>query len=143
MDAVDPAAGEQQLEFREQIALSNAISWVDSLLIHEANGGASVAQKLGAALVLQSLEPVLTFAWPDRPDVENLDEFVLQARARFLSYLRDEKGSASFVPAVEWDHGGRVHLSWSTSALTLIRLSVAAARGTSSRRWRSWRAASP
>jgi hypothetical protein len=90
--------------------LSNAISWVDSLLIQEANGGPSVAQKLGAALVLQSLEPVLRFAWPDRPDVADLDEFVLQARVRFLTYLRDQKGGASFVPAVEWDHGGRVHL---------------------------------
>ena len=109
MDAVDPAAAEQ-LEFREQIALSNAISWVDSLLIHEANSGPSVAQKLGAALVLQSLEPVLRFAWPDRPDVVDIDEFVLQARVRFLTYLRDQKGGTSFVPAVEWDHGGRVHL---------------------------------
>jgi hypothetical protein len=109
MDAVDPAAGEQ-LAFREQVALSNAISWVDSLLIHDANHGPSVAQKLGAPLVLQSLEPVLAFAWPERPDVEDLDGFVLQARARLLAYLRGQKGGASFVTAVEWDHCGRVHL---------------------------------
>jgi hypothetical protein len=110
MDAVDLAAGEP-LAFREQIALSNAISWVDSLLIHEANNGPSVADKLGAALVVQSLAPVLTIAWPDRPDVvEDLDAFVAQARARLLAYLREQEGGASFVPAVGWDHGGRVHL---------------------------------
>jgi hypothetical protein len=102
-------AGEQ-LAFQEQVALSNAISWVNSLLIREANGGPTVAQKLGAPYVLQSLEPVLAFAWPARPDVEDLDEFLRRTHARFLAYLRDQKGGASFVPAVEWDHGGRVHL---------------------------------
>lgn len=98
------------LDFEQQLSLARAIELVDVLLIHEANGGPSIAEKSGVARVIAALTDALDIAWPDREAPDDLDAYLVDARTRILGRLRADKKAATFVAAVDWNSGGRAHV---------------------------------
>ena len=101
---------DEALDFEQQLSLARAIELLDLFTIHEANGGPSIAETWGAPRVLASLSDALDIAWPDRQPPEDLDAYMVDARARTLERLRADKKAAMFVAAVDWNSGGRAHV---------------------------------